>query len=61
MKALIVGGSSGIGKETAKILLKRNVEVVLVANNSKKKREEFLISSSHYAAVNIPNCPCYPA
>ncbi len=31
MKALIIGGSSGIGKETAKILLQRNVEVVLVA------------------------------
>lgn len=36
MKAIIVGGSSGIGKETAKILLQRNVKVVLVANNKTK-------------------------
>jgi NAD(P)-dependent dehydrogenase (short-subunit alcohol dehydrogenase family) len=36
MKAIIVGGSSGIGKETAKTLLKRNVKVVLVANNETK-------------------------
>jgi len=36
MKAIIVGGSSGIGKETAKTLLQRNVNVVLVANNQTK-------------------------
>jgi len=36
MKAIIVGGSSGIGKETAKTLLQRNVKVVLVANNQTK-------------------------
>jgi len=30
-KALIVGGSSGMGKETAKLLLQRSVEVVLIA------------------------------
>ncbi len=36
MKAIIVGGSSGMGKETAKLLLKRSVEVVLVASNIDK-------------------------
>jgi len=36
MKAIIIGGSSGIGKETAKTLLHRNVSVVLVANNQTK-------------------------
>ncbi len=36
MKAIIVGGSSGIGKETAKTLLQRNVKVLLVANNQTK-------------------------
>ncbi len=36
MKAIIIGGSSGIGKETAKTLLQRNVKVVLVANNKTK-------------------------
>ena len=39
MKALIVGGSSGIGKETAKLLLQRNVEVELIAKDSKKLEE----------------------
>ena len=47
MKALIIGGSSGMGKETAKLLLKRSVEVVLIASNldklqkTKKELEEF--------------------
>ncbi|MEK0337976.1 MAG: SDR family oxidoreductase, partial [Nitrosopumilus sp.] len=47
MKALIVGGSSGMGKETAKLLLQRSVEVVLIASNidklqkAKKELEEF--------------------
>jgi len=36
LKAIIVGGSSGIGKETAKTLLQRNVKVVLVAKNQTK-------------------------
>jgi hypothetical protein len=34
--ALIVGGSSGMGKETAQRLLKRGVEVILLARNSDK-------------------------
>ena len=34
--ALIVGGSSGIGKQTAQRLLDRGVEVVLLAHNTKK-------------------------
>jgi len=36
LKAIIVGGSSGIGKETAKTLLQRNVKVILVAKNQTK-------------------------
>jgi NAD(P)-dependent dehydrogenase (short-subunit alcohol dehydrogenase family) len=39
LKAIIIGGSSGIGKQTAKTLLERNVAVTLVANNSKKLEE----------------------
>ena len=34
--ALIIGGSSGMGLETAKLLLQQNVEVVIVANNETK-------------------------
>ncbi len=34
--ALIVGGSSGIGKQTAKRLLDRGVKVMLLANNTRK-------------------------
>ncbi len=34
--ALIIGGSSGMGFETAKQLLRENVEVVIVANNEAK-------------------------
>ena len=57
MKALIIGGSSGIGKETAKILLQRNVEVVLVANNSKKleeaKKELETYGTVHTESINL--------
>ncbi len=34
--ALIVGGSSGMGLETARLLLKNDVEVVIVGNNESK-------------------------
>jgi NAD(P)-dependent dehydrogenase (short-subunit alcohol dehydrogenase family) len=34
--ALIIGGSSGMGFETAKLLLNNNIEVVIVANNETK-------------------------
>ncbi len=34
--ALIVGGSSGIGKETARRLLNRGVEIMLLAHNKEK-------------------------
>ncbi len=57
MKALIVGGSSGIGKETAKLLLQRNVEVELIANNpnklekTKKELEQF--GNVHTESVNL--------
>ncbi len=34
--ALIIGGSSGMGFETAKQLLQQNIEVVIVANNQNK-------------------------
>lgn len=35
-QALIIGGSSGIGFETAKNLLKNNINVTIVANNKSK-------------------------
>jgi len=35
-QALIIGGSSGIGFETAKILLSNNIDVTIVANNKTK-------------------------
>jgi len=35
-RALIIGGSSGIGKATAEILLKQNIEVHVVGTNSEK-------------------------
>ena len=57
MKALIVGGSSGMGKETAKILLQRNVEVVLVANDQTKlenaKKELDAYGTVHTESVNL--------
>ncbi len=57
MKAIIIGGSSGIGKETAKILLQRNVDVVLVANNSKKlanaKKELDAYGTIHTESINL--------
>ncbi len=37
--ALIIGGSSGIGLETAKILASHKVEVVIVGNNETKLRK----------------------
>lgn len=47
MKAIILGGSSGIGKETAKILLQKGIVVVLIAKdqtkleNAKKELESY--------------------
>ena len=34
--ALIIGGSSGMGLETARLLVQQNIEVVIVANNEDK-------------------------
>ena len=58
MKAIIVGGSSGIGKETAKTLLKRNVKVVLVANN-KTKLENAKKELEAYGTVDIESVNLY--
>jgi len=69
MKALIVGGSSGMGKETAKLLLQRSVEVVLIANNidklqkTKKELEEFgtvSIESILYKILDLFHQICIP-
>lgn len=58
MKAIIIGGSSGIGKETAKILLKRNVQVLLVANN-KTKLEKAKKELEIFGIVKIKNINLY--
>ena len=58
MKAIIVGGSSGIGKETAKTLLQRNVKVVLVANNQ-TKLENAKKELEEYGTVDIESVNLY--
>jgi len=58
MKAIIIGGSSGIGKETAKTLLKRNVKVVLVANN-KTKLENAKKELESYGTVDTESVNLY--
>lgn len=58
MKAIIVGGSSGIGKETAKTLLQRNVKVILVAKNQ-TKLENAKKELEAYGTVDIENVNLY--
>jgi len=58
MKALIVGGSSGMGKETAKTLLQRNVKVILVAKNQ-TKLENAKKELEAYGTVDIENVNLY--
>ena len=58
MKAIIVGGSSGIGKETAKTLLQRNVKVVLVAKNQ-TKLENAKKELEAYGTVDIESVNLY--
>jgi len=58
MKAIIIGGSSGIGKETAKTLLQRNVKVVLVAKNQ-TKLENAKKELEAYGTVDIENVNLY--
>ena len=58
MKAIIVGGSSGIGKETAKTLLQRNVKVVLVAKNQ-TKLENAKKELEEYGTVDIESVNLY--
>ncbi|KZN30671.1 hypothetical protein N474_13015 [Pseudoalteromonas luteoviolacea CPMOR-2] len=54
-RALIVGGSSGMGFETAKILLGHNVPVTLLANNLDKLKsaEQSLASLGDVASVQL--------
>jgi len=58
LKAIIVGGSSGIGKETAKTLLQRNVKVVLVAKNQ-TKLENAKKELEAYGTVDIESVNLY--
>jgi len=58
MKAIIIGGSSGIGKETAKTLLQRNVKVVLVAKNQ-TKLENAKKELEAYGTVDIESVNLY--
>ena len=39
LKALVTGASSGIGRDIAKELAKRNIELILVSRNSEKMQE----------------------
>ncbi|MBQ4811832.1 SDR family oxidoreductase [Pseudoalteromonas luteoviolacea] len=54
-RALIVGGSSGMGFETAKILLNHNVPVTIVANNADKLKsaEQTLKSLGDVTSVQL--------
>jgi len=58
LKAVIIGGSSGIGKETAKTLLQRNVSVVLVANNQ-IKLEDTKKELDTFGTVDIESVDLY--
>ena len=58
MKAIIIGGSSGIGKATAKILLQRGVKVVSVANNQ-IKLESVKKELEVYGVVDIESVNLY--
>ncbi|KZN28961.1 hypothetical protein N480_09340 [Pseudoalteromonas luteoviolacea S2607] len=54
-RAVIVGGSSGMGYETAKILLSHNVPVTLIANNADKLKsaEQTLQSMGDVTSVQL--------
>lgn len=61
MKALITGGSSGIGFSFAKELIKKNYEIILVARNEKKlkKAVQTLGKKASYIVADlskIENC-----
>lgn len=58
MKAIIIGGSSGIGKETAKILLQRGIVVMLIAKD-KIKLEKAKKELESYGKVSIENVNLY--
>ncbi len=58
--ALIVGGSEGMGKETAKLLASRGVDLWLIARNTDKLNEtKAEISSTYQVAVEVSNVDLY--
>ncbi|MBS3926323.1 MAG: SDR family oxidoreductase [Nitrosarchaeum sp.] len=58
MNAIILGGSSGIGKETAKILLQKGIEVILIAKNQ-IKLEKAKKDLESYGKVSTENVNLY--
>ncbi len=55
--ALIVGGSSGIGFETAKLLVARGIKTIITGNRSKKledaTKELMVLGQAHLLQVNL--------
>jgi len=56
--ALIVGGSSGMGKEAAKQLLKNNIEVVIVGRNA-GKLDNTLLELNVFGKITAINADLY--
>lgn len=54
-KAIIIGGSSGIGKEVAKLLLQQETDVIIVGRN-KNKLTECKIDLKSIGTVNCIEC-----
>ena len=58
--ALIVGGSEGMGKETAKLLASRGVDLWLIARSADKLNEtKAEITSTHQVTVKVSNVDLY--
>ena len=59
-KALVIGGSSGMGLATAKLLVKNNVEVVIVGRKA-EKLEHALIALNKIGKASAIQADLYQA